>query len=333
MREENRSEIIHDALNLLDDEMIEEVDRLRGGIVDVAPSTPIDNVNTTQESSIQREFRPWRKWAALAASVCVLIIVGTLWNGSLSKVKFDQADGNLSTGDAQKENLLDVEEDILDVNDMNVFVPENNKGEVMIPPLKIELGRDDGSKIEYIGFFIYEGRCYVQTCEYMTKEVVGEYVCSTKALVHEWSKEDEYVELTGSINAKFYEVRGVNPQFMLCTVYENGVVETFVHNNGITLNKGWELLEDRLGLVIDGTGKYDKFLTAFGEADFLYRKDIPIKTQAEDILHLYIQTEEGVPLHFELLGEGYVSYYGLNQVCVKIDERIYNEVVAGLNEK
>ena len=99
------------------------------------------------------------------------------------------------------------------------------------------------------------------------------------------------------------------------------------------MSKGWELLEDRLGIVVDGTGKYDKFLTAFGEADFLYRKDIPIKTQAEDILHLYIQTEEGVPLHFELLGEGYVSYYGLNQVCVKIDERIYNEVVAGLNEK
>ena len=32
MKEEKYSEIIHDALNFLDDEMIEEVDRLRGGV-------------------------------------------------------------------------------------------------------------------------------------------------------------------------------------------------------------------------------------------------------------------------------------------------------------
>ena len=36
MRAEKRSEIIHDALNFLDDEMIEEVDALRGQLpVDV----------------------------------------------------------------------------------------------------------------------------------------------------------------------------------------------------------------------------------------------------------------------------------------------------------
>lgn len=109
MREENRSEIIHDALNFLDDEMIEEVDRLRGGIVDVAPSTPIDNVNTTQESSIQREFRPWRKWAALAASVCVLIIVGTLWNGSMLKGTNDHADDMNLNQEENKQEGIDLE--------------------------------------------------------------------------------------------------------------------------------------------------------------------------------------------------------------------------------
>ena len=33
MREEKKSEIILDALNFLDDEMIEEVDALRGGFI------------------------------------------------------------------------------------------------------------------------------------------------------------------------------------------------------------------------------------------------------------------------------------------------------------
>ena len=33
MREENISEILHDALQYLDDEMIEEVQALRGGVL------------------------------------------------------------------------------------------------------------------------------------------------------------------------------------------------------------------------------------------------------------------------------------------------------------
>ena len=109
MREENRSEIIHEALNLLDDEMIEEVDRLRGGVVDVVPSAQKIDSDTTQESSIQREFRPWRKWVALAASVCVLIIVGTLWNGSMSKGIFNQADDMNLNQEENKQEGIDLE--------------------------------------------------------------------------------------------------------------------------------------------------------------------------------------------------------------------------------
>ena len=70
MREENRSEIIHDALNLLDDALIEEVEELRGGVV---------------EKEIPKKIYSWKKWTALAASVCVFFVAGAVWNLGLEK--------------------------------------------------------------------------------------------------------------------------------------------------------------------------------------------------------------------------------------------------------
>lgn len=64
MKQEKRSEIIHDALNLLDDEMIEEVEKIRGGVVldKVMASTTEEESKEEQELFVQQEFRPWRKW-------------------------------------------------------------------------------------------------------------------------------------------------------------------------------------------------------------------------------------------------------------------------------
>lgn len=341
MKQENKSEIIHDALNLLEDEMIEEVDQLRGGIlVDKAPAMLVEE-NEMQNEDAQKAFRPWRKWAALAASVCILIIIGGVWNASISKVTLDQSDENMTMGNAE------------------------NSATVTIPAMEILLGQEDGVKADMIGFFIYEGRCYVQTCDYMTKDVVGDYVCTSIGFIDEWTKEDGYVELAGSIGAKFYEVKGINPEFMLCTIFEDGTVETYIHNNDITLDKGSELLVERLGLdenyqqvsyltgaewenqyetkqkptIISEENRelFEQFITSFNEGDFVYAKNLGMDRDVvygrDARYHLYITTEEGVPLHFLLLRDGYVSFHGLNQVCVQIDEEVYNEVIDILEEK
>lgn len=324
MRQENKSEIIHDALNLLDDEMIEEVEKLRGG-----------------EPLVQKELRPWRKWAALAASVCLFIVVGGIWNAGIRKDTLQQES-------ADQESISD-----------------NTK--VTIPAMEVLLQHGNDMEADMIGFFIYEGRCYVQTCDYMTKEVVGDYVCTSTGFIDEWNwtREDGYVELAGSIEAKFYEVKGINPEFMLCTIFENGTVETYIHNNGITLDKGSELLVDRLGLdenykqVSYLTGEewenqyktkqeptviseeerelFDKFIASFNEGDFVYAKSLDMNRDviygSDAIYHLYITTEEGVPLHFLLLGDGYVSFYGLNQVCVQVDEEVYSQIESILKNR
>ena len=98
MREENKSGIIHDALNFLDDEMIEEVDRLRGGV-------SVENVSTHKVKF------PWRKWSTLAASICLLIVLGNAWF-MMQNVIFDT--GNMNGGNESHDGMM--EGDMEDVN-------------------------------------------------------------------------------------------------------------------------------------------------------------------------------------------------------------------------
>ena len=66
-----RNEFIHDALNHLDDDMIEEVDKLR---------------------NLKKKKFPWHRVTAIAASVCLLFIGGYAWENYLKPIgdgKFD----------------------------------------------------------------------------------------------------------------------------------------------------------------------------------------------------------------------------------------------------
>lgn len=60
MKYEKRSELLHDALNFLDEDMINDVEKLRNG-------------DTKSEITPIEKKVSWRRWAALAASVCILI--------------------------------------------------------------------------------------------------------------------------------------------------------------------------------------------------------------------------------------------------------------------
>lgn len=355
MREEKRSEIIQDALNFLDDEMIEEVEELRENQMDGS-----EEIRLVKNQS-RRMPHSWKRWAGFAACVGVLIIAAGIWQGITGDGNsiFTQLDSAPSDGftNVENESFPDKEENkeyAEDVTDEDAVVdgsdalhPGSDNHTVTLPAYQVNLGKSDYAESDMALFFIYEGRCYVQTCDYMSKDVVGKYVCTTTGLVDEWTPKDGYVELAGSFEADIYTVKGVDPEFMLCTVYEDGVVETFVHNNDISLNRGNEILA-WLGFEV-GNEEYvsfcnkgnscttevseeakeilDKFFAIFGENEVILRKDISTTTKEEDIYHLVIVTEKGVPLHFEILKGGYVSYYGLNNVCVKIDERVYKLLI------
>lgn len=80
MREEKRSEIIQDALNFLDDEMIEEVESLRDGLVAAEESMKEENIREFRQKVV-RKNTPWRKWATLAAGMAIFVLLGGIWDG------------------------------------------------------------------------------------------------------------------------------------------------------------------------------------------------------------------------------------------------------------
>jgi hypothetical protein len=91
MREEKRSEIIHDAIGFLDDELIEDVDALRSGM------TPSMKEKTPRPMFLKR------KWVAIAASICLFFVIGHMWDGtSNSNVMMD---AETSDGKDQQENM------------------------------------------------------------------------------------------------------------------------------------------------------------------------------------------------------------------------------------
>lgn len=128
MREEKYSEIIHDALNFLDDEMIEEVDHLRGGVsvesvsAQASIQEEVKDFTQTKRNGVvgneQKKPTPWRKWAALAASICLLVVVGNAWE-MLQEGVFDTGDlsgGNQASDDRIEGNVADIETDMEDIN-------------------------------------------------------------------------------------------------------------------------------------------------------------------------------------------------------------------------
>ena len=114
---------------------------------------------------------------------------------------------------------------------------------------------NDGISSKMIGFFIYEGRCYVQYREiYEDVDLIDKHLGTVTGLIDEWTPEDEYVDFAGSAQGDFYSVKGYDPSFMLCMREPDGAINLFICNNGITLKYGSELFEDRLHLA----GNYSK---------------------------------------------------------------------------
>lgn len=112
MREEKKSEVIQDALNYLDDDMIEEVDALRGGFVTTEETMAEETVTEMKKKAV-RKGTAWRKWAALVASITIFILVGKVWSG------MDSIAEDMNMGLQNQESVQE------DVNQENIY-PDSN---------------------------------------------------------------------------------------------------------------------------------------------------------------------------------------------------------------
>ena len=391
MREENRDNLIQEALNLLDDELISEADEKRKKTVNI----------TIERSSIIKNKRVLRYTTTIAASVAVFLLAGTIWSGVIVPNQADEGiveeqaieenynypEGYQSTDSVTSESYKEREElnetpDIseaeksqsvelkdgevihLPCQELGAVAGVESIARVNIPAMKVELAQpENGVVMDMLAFFIYEGRCYVQDQYYKVGfSLVGDYVGTSKGLIDEWTTEEGYVDYVGSVSGQFYEVKGYDPAFMLCMKFDDGAVETFINNNGISLGKGADLIEDRLCL----TNNYEKmtfktqkewdedfrneknhvlpeaydnlieqFLDDFSSADFIYVSDTPLDVNGtgryhdnKDNYHLTFHTKDGLEFDFVLYEEGYVRFQGFGGVCVQIDSNLYEQLLA-----
>jgi hypothetical protein len=241
--------------------------------------------------------------------------------------------------------------------DSGVVLSENG---VTIPQREITLPSD--GEADMIGFFIYQGRCYVEYEWIRDADVAGEYLGTVTGSIDEWTSKDQYTELTGSVGGDFYAVKDFDPSFMLCMKQETGAVCTYICDSGITLKYGRELYEDRLRLTGNYTAvEYEtrqswngsendlwrmegseeivtRFIEALDEAEFIPWEDVPAKEgftgttiYDTEIWHMYFRMDNGTDVHLRLYENGYVRFQGLLKVCVQVPEDAFTSLT-GLME-
>ncbi|MBR6321449.1 MAG: hypothetical protein IKR59_01150 [Lachnospiraceae bacterium] len=232
------------------------------------------------------------------------------------------------------------------------------KDGVTIPKKEVSLSKAAG-EADMIGFFIYQGHCYIQYEWIENADLVGEYLGTATGLIDEWTPKKGYVELAGSVKGDFFTVKGCDPSFMLCMKDPAGVVCTYVCDNGITLKYGRELYEDRLNLsgnytavqyetreswyksrneLYEMTGNEEavrSFIHALDEAEFLPGSSAAAKEGLSDsafyeteIYHLYFKMANGMTVHLRLYENGYVRFQGLMDLCVQMPEKEFGELVS-----
>ena len=206
-----------------------------------------------------------------------------------------------------------------------------------------------------IGFFYYEGRCYVQQFEPIRDgaDLIGEYLGTTTGRIDGWTPEDGYADFAGSVSrGDVYTVKGYDPSFLLCMKNLDGIFMPYLCNNGITLTFGSELFEDRLHLsgrftavqyvssdsqgelyeLNDDGDTVQDFVAELDSARFMLSDDVSLPEGATylgttELYCLYFRMEDGTTVSLRLHENGYVCLEGMWEVCLQIPEESYQALI------
>ena len=218
-------------------------------------------------------------------------------------------------------------------------ITESTQG-IYVPPLEVELSQaQPEAMIDMIGFFIYQGRLYAQMdVVEQGQDLVGEQLGESSGTIDEWTSEDQYLEGTGSVGGPFYEVKGYDPKYLLCMVYDYGV-ELFWNNCDITVSTGGEVLEEvfRLSdgiaqaefqsesdvqgdtghkITITPLDQLAAWVNALDQAPALASTETDM---GQCLGHLYLTKADGVTVHLRLMEHGYVQVAELPEVCWQME--------------
>lgn len=218
-------------------------------------------------------------------------------------------------------------------------ITESTQG-IYVPPLEVELSQaQPEAMIDMIGFFIYQGRLYAQMdVVEQGQDLVGEQLGESSGTIDEWTSEDQYLEGTGSVGGPFYEVKGYDPRYLLCMVYDYGV-ELFWNNCDITVSTGGDVLEEvfRLSdgiaqaefqsepdfqgdtghkITITPLDQLEAWVNALDQAPAMASSETDM---GQCLGHLYLTKADGVTVHLRLMEKDYVQMADLPEVCWQLE--------------
>lgn len=283
----------------------------------------------------KHDNRKWIPWATSIAACICLGIIGFImhpWNQEEPEAEQEYTVSEGEWGQPEYE------------------VIESEEG-VTIPPMEAVLSAEEMEAACMVGFFIYDGRCYVHyDTLYEDVDLVDEHLGTITGSIDAWTPQDGYVDGAGSVHGEIYSVKGYDPSFMLCMKEPDLSTRLFICDNGITLKKGSDLFEDRLQLTdgyinvqyethrswhIDMGNRYE--LEADNELmkELVHQlKEAPVQLcDREDFYdkqeyHLYFNMKNGMSVHLRLSEEGYVCFDGMLDVCVQLPETLYKDILS-----
>ena len=354
----DNKEKLQDALGMLDDDLLLEVEKLR------------------RMPQKRRSFQ-WHRLGAIAACLCVL--VGSVFAGRWIKqgsrpesADYLTADGleTATEGAAEKktenttEDAIEEETPTEEAEYIEVDNLERSEGEksntaagaalpeavgVTIEPLMVNLCDDPDVAADMVSLFIYQGRCYVEyTVLEGASQLVGEHLGTVTGLIDEWTQEDGYVDFAGTTSGDIYAVNGFDTDFVLCQIGMNESVVIYMNDNDITLYTGADLLEKRF--KIDGSFKAKSISqprwTSSGvpypldeeateqvyalvevmlDSPFVYTEDAGLHGSA--LYHLFLYLDNGMTINLRMYNGGFIMVDGMESVCIQVDPEVFSETI------
>lgn len=332
-----------DSMEMLDPSIIEEAD------LNIKPAKRITN---------------WIRVVAIAASLLVVAGIGFVM-GNLMNNKDNPVESIAATEGIEGTDMPTTD---INGNPEGTQLPIEEGG-LYIPAIELP-DNTSGVEIDMIGLVVYQGGIYTQSASYtgadaveINNNLLGNYLGYATGSISEWSTQDEYAEeFASSVAGEIYEVIGYDSSFRICMKWEgeldNGEtvlnIQFLDRLNGITLNTGSDLFEDRLHLnnrivsiecqshddwnyavnnyrtvdVDDAT--WGEFINQLYSGNFVNTWDPDNYTDTiydtENQAHIYLRMNDGTTIGLTLIEGGYVGYDALGWYFVQIPGEAFDSV-------
>ena len=287
-----------DALHLLDEEMVFEVDALR----------------MKKQFRIKKTERNWKKWGILAAGICLLMVGVNMW------MSLAESDNLFETMESEGTATTEIMADMI-----AFFIYQGNMYE------QYEIVDEP----ELVGAYV--GTVIGQIDEWSKEDAYVESAGSVQGNLYEVNgfspefmlcmKQDDgsvstYINADGLVLEKGDDL--FEGCLHLAGNYQEVQYQTrdeWYYSTGEPKTIPEEYAED-----------VTRFVGALNDGEIIAAVSYPVKEGEEDIYaaeiyHMYFTMENGMQIHLRLFKNGYVAFAGAPEQLVRVEETVFEEMV------